>query len=320
MKDLICVFTYCPDFGRKKVLLELLNQLQPVRDMFQILILSHSSLPEICSDLSDFIYIDSENFLIENFTQRNKFRFTAKNMVVESTLVYPPSTHYAIYSLIHFAINFAKHRGINKIHCIEYDINLPNTEILNYVNDKLVDYDNIIFRSKDKWCYGTYFAFKTDNLPTEYTQHNKESILESISRVPTRMTENFTPIFLSVNQRTTLFEKLEILNPNGVYQKVDNHSNDELNWCVPVCDVNYDCVYLFIFNEKGGKWEVDILFNDKHRNFQPLNNGFWILEPICKISELQNFTVLVNKKIKYQLTLDEKNLSDFKQHNLVKFE
>jgi hypothetical protein len=319
MKDLICVFTYCPDFERKKVLLDLLNQLQPIRDEYEILVLSHSSLPEICSDLSDFIFIDSENFLIENFGLRNKFWFRAEKVVVESSLVYPPSTHYAIYSLIHFAINFTKYRNINKIHCIEYDINLPNIDLLSLVSNKLNDYDNVMFRSEDNWCYGTYFAFKTKNLPIEYYEHSRDYILNSISDIPTRMTENFTPKFLGVNDRSTYYEKLEVLDPIGIYQKIDNHRNDELNWCVPVCDTNNDMVYFFIFNEKGGEWEVDVLFNDEHKNFKPLKDGFWILEPICKISELKNLIVMVNKKIKYEFFLNEKNLDDFINNNLVKF-
>ena len=318
MKDLICVFTYCPDFERKKVLLELLNQLQPIRDKFQILILSHSSVPEMCSDLSDFIFIDSENHLIENFNQRNKFWFTSNKVVIESSLVYPPSTHYAIYSLVHFAINFAKHRNIKKIHCLEYDINLSDVDLLLSVSQKLDDFDNIIFKSEDNWCYGTYFAFTTNNLPEEYFNHSKGYILDSIIEIPTRMTENFTPKFLGVNNRTTFFEKLKILDPSGLYQKIDNHRNDELNWCVPVCDKDSQTVYFFIFNEKGGDWEVDILFNDSHKNFKPIQDGFWILEPICKLSELKNLIVMVNKKIKYEIFLNEKNLDDFSNNNTVK--
>lgn len=319
MKDLICVFTYCPDFERKKVLLELLNQLQSVRDRYQILILSHSSLPEISTDLSDFTFIESENFLLQDFNLRNKFWFNAERVTVESSLVYPPSTHYAIYSLIHFAMNFAKHRNIGKVHCIEYDINLLDISLLDYVSEKLNSYDNVMFRAEDNWCYGTYFAFKPDNFPIEYYKHDRNYIIDSIMEIPSRMTENLTPKFLGVNNRTTYYEKLEILNPLGTYQKIDNHSNNELNWCVPVCNPSTDTVYFFIFNEKGGEWELDIIFNNTHKHFLPLKNGFWILEPICKISEFKDLTVMVNKKIKYQIVLNETNSESFLKNNIVKF-
>ena len=35
MKDLISVFAYCPDNHRKKILQDLLTQLQPIRDRFE---------------------------------------------------------------------------------------------------------------------------------------------------------------------------------------------------------------------------------------------------------------------------------------------
>jgi len=319
MEDLICIFTYCPDFERRKVLIDFLNQIQSVRDTKQILLLSHSQVPEICHDLVDYVYIDSDNFLIENLNQRNKFWFQTNALEIVSTLVYPPSTHYAIYSLIHFAINFASFRGFKKIHCIEYDINLHDVDLINHISEKLYSFDNVMFRTDDGWLMGTYFAFKIDNLPPEYFKHNKEYIIEGISNISNRMTENFTPKFLGVNERTFYYESLDLLNPNGVYQKVDAHQNDQLNWCVPVCEIKNDMVYFFIFNEKGGRWNIDIICNKKHKSFLPLNAGSWILEPLCRISEFKDIIVLLNNKIKYVFELNEENKEDFLNNNIVNF-
>lgn len=133
------------------------------------------------------------------------------------------------------------------------------------------------------------------------------------------MTENFTPKFLGVNKRSFYYESLQVLNPNGVYQKIDAHQNDELNWCVPVCEIKNDMVYFFIFNEKGGQWNVDVICNKKHKSFSPLNDGNWILEPLCRISELKDIIVLLNNKIKYVFELNEENKEDFLKNNIVNF-
>ena len=53
MKELISVFAYCPDNHRKKVLQDLLEQLQPVRDKFEIMVVSHSQISELSYDLID---------------------------------------------------------------------------------------------------------------------------------------------------------------------------------------------------------------------------------------------------------------------------
>jgi len=63
MKDLISVFAYCPDNRRKKVLQDLLNQLQPIRDRFEIMVVAHSTISELSYDLVDHFYYDSSNKL-----------------------------------------------------------------------------------------------------------------------------------------------------------------------------------------------------------------------------------------------------------------
>jgi hypothetical protein len=66
MKDLISVFAYCPDNRRKKILQDLLNQLQPIRDRFEIMVVAHSSISDISLSLVDYFYYDSNNELISD--------------------------------------------------------------------------------------------------------------------------------------------------------------------------------------------------------------------------------------------------------------
>ena len=72
MKELISVFAYCPDNHRKKILQDLLAQLQPVRDRFEIMVVSHSSISELSHDMVDFLYYDSSNKLLTDFDVRKK--------------------------------------------------------------------------------------------------------------------------------------------------------------------------------------------------------------------------------------------------------
>lgn len=317
MKDLVCVFTYCPDQKRKEVLFELLKKLQEIRDKNDILILSHSPIPEMCYTLCDYVFVENENHLIESFEHRNKFWFNTEILSIESSLVYPPSTHYAIYSLIHSGLSFANSRGYIKMHCIEYDINLDDITLIEHVSVKLNDYDNVMFMADNGWVFGTYFAFKTNNFPNDYYKHNKKNIIDSICVTTNRMTESYTPKFLSVNNRKTYFESLEKLDKFEIYQKIDNHNNMELNWCVPVYSERDDIVYFFMFNEKGGEWDVDILFNNNHKSISIYEKSRWLLEPLCKLKELKKITILLNKKVKYSISFDENNINQFVEHNKI---
>ena len=62
MKDLISVFAYCPDNKRKKVLQDLLDKLKPLKDRFDILVISHSPISEISYDDIDYFYYDKNNY------------------------------------------------------------------------------------------------------------------------------------------------------------------------------------------------------------------------------------------------------------------
>ena len=318
MKDLITVFSYCPDNHRKKILQELLIQLQPVRDKFEIMVVAHSPISELSYDLIDHFYYDSANKLLHDFDVRKKHWFTNDIFDINSTLVYPASTHLAIYSLLYYTFNFAKFRGFNKVHCIEYDINLTDLNLFNDVSSTLNDYDTVMFkREKDGWLYGTYFAFTMNDFPEEYFVYDEEKILNQLRSSETKMTECITDKLLTPNGRTIKLETLFKLDPTNVFQKVDNHMNDELMWCVPLCDRNSDMVYFFVFNNKGGEYDIDIIVNNKHLNINTNCLSCWYKRFLGDINEINEILVLVNKKIKKHIILNDENRDMFRKYNFI---
>jgi hypothetical protein len=96
MKDLITIFNYSPDNKRKEILHNLIVRLQSIRDKFDILVVSHSSISDISLGLIDYFYYDSNNELISDFDLTNKFWFRESEFVINSSLVYPINTHLAI--------------------------------------------------------------------------------------------------------------------------------------------------------------------------------------------------------------------------------
>jgi len=269
MKDLITVFTYCPDKKRKKVLQDLIDKLQNLRNDFDVMVVSHSKIPDLCYDNIDFFYYDKNNTLLYDFDLNNNFWFKTESFYLNSTTVYTKSTHLAIYNLLYYTFNFAKHKQYNKVHCIEYDINLTDESLFSYVNN--------------------------------------------------RMTENITPIILTQNGRTIQLEPLSILDPTGVYQKIDMHSNDKLNWCVPVCDKNSNELHLFIYNNNGGDYKIDCLNGEKHVQIINNSKGTWSITPIGDINTTEKIIIIVNNDIKKEITLTEKNKEKFKKYNFVEF-
>ena len=319
MKDLISVFAYCPDNRRKKVLQDLLNQLQPIRDRFEIIVVAHSTISELSYDLVDHFYYDSSNKLLVDFDVRKKHWFSNHLFNINSTLVYPASTHLAIYSLLYYTFNFSKFKKFNKVHCLEYDINLNNLDLLDDVNSTLDNYDTVMFRrERDGWLYGTYFAFTMNNFPEDYFVYDEEKILNQLRNSETKMTECITDKLLTPNSRTIKFEPLSKLDSTSVFQKIDNHMNNELVWCVPLCSNSTDMMYFFVYNNKGGDYDVDVVINNKHLNIKTTCLGCWYLEPLGDIKDIDEILVLVNKEIKKHIILNDENRDMFRKHNFIK--
>jgi len=280
MKDLISIFAYCPDNRRKKVLQDLLNHLQPIRNRFEIMVVAHSPISELSYDLVDHFYYDSSNKLLDDFDVRKKHWFTNHLFDINSTLVYPASTHLAIYSLLYYTFNFSKFKGFNKVHCLEYDINLTNLTLLDDVNSTLDSYDTVMFkRERDGWLYGTYFAFTMNDFPDEYFVYDEEKILNQLRDSETKMTECITDKLLTPNGRTIKLEPL---------------------------------------SKQGGEYDVDIIFNGKHFNIKTSCLDCWYLEPLGDINDINEILVLVNKEIKKHIILNDENRDMFKKHNFIK--
>lgn len=315
MKDLIAVFTYCPDDERKIILTELLKELQTVKNNFDIIVVSHSELPNNITSLIDFSYIENDNKLLFDFDITNKFWFNTEIFFAHSSLIYPFSTHLSIYSLLHYVINFAKFKKYKKVHCIEYDINLDNTLIINETNNDLDTFENVIFKSDDGWNHGVYFAFKVDNLPEKYYEYDENFIKNEIKNVENRMTENYTPKFLGINNRKTFFNHVNNINKLGLLQKKDSHGNEDLNWCVPIVDKGDDTVHFLTFNEKGGEYKMDLLVDGNHTYIDIDVEKNWKLIPIGHLNTISDFKLLINGKLRHHIKFDNENRQKFKDNN-----
>jgi hypothetical protein len=315
MKSLLAIFTFCPDTERKLILLDLLKQIQSLRDNYDIIILSHSEIPNECASLCDFIYIESENNLIYDFNLRNKFWLKTEHIFAHTSLIYPFSTHLSIYSLIHYVLNFSKYKKYSKVHCLEYDINLQNPEIIKKVDIKLNEFDNVMFKSSDNWIHGVYIAFKIEEFPDNYFQYDEKFIIEEIQTIETRMTEHYTPKFLNVGERKTHYESIDEISSDGVLQKNDAHGNQELNWCIPIVKKDSDELFLLIFNEKGNNNKIDLLTNLTNVSTDSGEKNYWKLIKVGEFHKTEKVIILVDGKIKHNIVFDESNRKKFIESN-----
>ena len=316
MKSLISVFNYSPDNERKQILHNLLLKLSSLRDRFDILVVSHSGISELSLELIDYFYFDKNNELLTDFNLTNKFWFRSDEFVVNSSLVYPKSTHLAIYSLLYYTFNFAFHREYEKIHFIEFDINFESVDLINQVDFDLNENDTVIFGGGDnnEWCFGVYFATTINKFSIDKFIYNKESILNQLSQSDSRMTERVTPVILCKGRKVKYRKVCEINKESS--QLNDEHNNSDLKWVVPVVKKNTNDLYFFIYNELGKKHIVDLFLDNIHWFFDVTEGaGVWRLIPIGDISNTNEIFVFVDKKLVKTIKLNDMNRNDFKINN-----
>ena len=316
MKDLIVIPTYCPDNHRKEVLHTLIQNLQKVRSNYDIMVVSHSPISELSTSYVDYVYIDNENLLLKDYDLTNKFWFNNDKFTVNSSLIYTSSTHYAIYGLIHYIINFSRFKGYEKIHYIEYDVTL-NTDIIDKVNEKLDIHDNVIFGQENSLGLSMesgYFAFKPKNFPEQYFSHNKEFILNEIKSINNRMTEDYTLKFLSVNDRSTYR-----FNEVPFTRTINSHENGELMWCVPINIKDTNKLCLFVFNELGGEYDIIVSCDGNNHTLRNVKKGSWSITDLGDINTIKNIKIIVNGHLKRDVNIDDLNIDSFKFNNYLKY-
>lgn len=316
MKDLIVIPTYCPDEHRKEVLHQIIQNLQKVRDRYHIMVVSHSPISELSTSKVDYVYIDNENLLLKDYDLTNKFWFKNDKFKINSSLIYTSSTHYAIYGLIHYIINFSKFKGYEKIHYIEYDVTL-NTNLIDEVNKKLDTHDNVIFGIGNEFGLNMesgYFAFKIGNFPEQYFKHDKEFILNEIKKINNRMTENYTPHFLSVNNRNSYrFKDIPFK------RTVDSHENYGLMWCVPINIKDTDELVLFVFNELGGEYDIIVSCDGNYTTLKNTKKGTWTLNKLGNINTINNIQIIINGHVSRNIIINDSNRDIFKLNNFLKY-
>ena len=317
MKDLITIFNYSSDTRRKQILHDLILDLQDLKEDFDILVVSHSSISDITLDLIDYFYYDKNNELLTDFDLTNKFWFRSGEMAINSSIVYPFSTHLAIYSLFYYAFSFAFHRGYSKIHFIEFDINLKDINLIREVNQDLDENDGVMFQGSSEWTLGVYFASTTEGYTEDFFKYNKEKILDQLKESDSRMTERITPVILCKDRKIKFREYLD-LNENEIHQKSDQHQNESLKWAVPLIVKGTSDLNFFVYNEEGGSHIIDIFFDNNHIYFETSQDaGIWNLIPIGDIHEIDEILIFVDKVKNKEINFKSCDRQKFMDNNFV---
>ena len=320
MKDLIVIGAYCPDKERQKLLNNLVDSLLNIQESYDILISTHSKIPEYIVDKVDYIFYDKDNNLIINdLKYLNQPWFKPNNeTTIYTTFLSGYSTYLTAYKLLIGGLGLGKALGYKKAHFIEYDTHLPNFDEF-FDNTKLLDsYASIQYKNKDilPWGIGNFISFnltQIDPIFLEYDEKKLLSFIEHYGKTNERVTEG-------ILSRTSRLEKdFKVLEDKGIEVNLSSKAQkDELDfWTVPYYDPKTDNINFICWNQRSeGPINVSVIINNnKLTSFENVAYRNYHIRELGPISEINEILVLVNNKIKTHIDFNSINKEDYKKTN-----
>lgn len=327
MKELILIGAHCPDDERELLLNQCVDALQKCRDVYDILICSHTEIPSYITKKVDYVFYDKNNDLITDLKYLNQPWFSPMDgMTILSTYVGKYSTYLAVYRLLISGLGFAKMFKYPKVHYIEYDTIMNDLSEL-YDNSKLLDeYDNVVMQKEQRnyeanlaWPMGNFMSFKVESINDLFISYNKEKLLEILLNSNAKTNENITNDVIRMNGNTVYVKDYDKIIKKDIHFALSNNTSKEdmSYWVVPFYHTKEDKIFVIAWNNKNeSPIDVSFIINDKKIiNIDNVKKFEWRMSEIGDIKDVSSIMVLVNHKVKTHIILDDETKEIFKRTN-----
>jgi len=327
MKELILIGAHCPDQEREDLLSKCVNLLQNSRDRYDLLICSHTFIPEHIVKKVDFVFFDRNNELIYDLEYLNQPWFSPfDGMTIFSTFIGDFSTYLAVYRILISGLGFAKMFGYKKVHYIEYDTMIYDLSILYDNSEKLEEYDNVVFQKKERdyelnlaWPIGNFMSFKVESIDESFTKYNKEKLLELLLNSSAKTNEKITNDIMRLNNNSIYVKNLDDVSVNQIEFALSAKTNkDSMNyWTVPFYNTKEDKVSVVVWNNKD-ETPIDVLFIINDVQTIVVNNikkYEWTIRDVGELNKIEKIIIMVNDKVKNKIILDNNTRELFKKTN-----
>jgi hypothetical protein len=335
MKDIIIISAYCPDDERKLMLEKCINSLQGLKKDFDLLISSHSYVPEHIGKKVDFVFYDGNNDLIYDWDKMNLPWFSpTPDLVIVSSLISNFSTYSACNRIFTGGLGIAKNFGYIKAHYIDYDIIIndysefyENSKLLNeYATIQYTDTNNEFYElnKKDDWGYGIFQAFNLNEINKLLVTYNEKELLKILDNSSYKTNEAIFQDIHRLNNKKILYKNLnDILKKGNQFNLSINTQKDDLNdWFVPFYNTKTNKIDVIAWNSKRN-YPVNVNFIINQETIISLKDvapGNWKMQEVNNIENINEILIIVNNKIKNNIIINTSELKEkFKRNNHTRY-
>lgn len=321
MKPIIVIGTYCPDDERKLILEKCVDSLQRIREDFDLMISTHTLIPENVAKKVDYIFYDANNDLIYDWDLANTPWFCPwEGMYIVSSLISNYSTYLASNRLLCGAMGLAKNFGYEKAHWIDYDAiindyselyeNLGLLEDHVAVQYKLV---NVTLNSVEG-ALGIFQGINLNKVNKVFTTYNKDILVDILINSPQKTNEVINQQIYSMDGEKIYYKNFDVLLEKGnIFNGSQQTEKDSLDdWTVPYYDTKSEKVNVVVWNSKKN-YPIDVHFLiNGHRlvSIKGINNLMWAIEEIGSIEEIDEILTIVDNKIKNHIIINTQELKE----------
>jgi hypothetical protein len=289
MKDLILIASYTPDSERVKYLRDLLNTIH--RDRFDIMISSHSSIPEDLIQDSDYFIFQKRNTLLTDFDHKFAYWFENESFCISSTEFKTFNHLIAAGSLMLNGLASAKEFGYEKVHFIEYDsLILDDSEF--FINSKLLENHSVIwYEHADLKTAFPLMSVNLKKLNLNWFDLSEKFFYSFLEDSLDKTLEYFNMKLINLESQKI---KREFSRLSGKIE-TQRYTTDEEDWITVVAEDNK--FILFNFNYTGIN-EVNVFLNDNEvKTLLNTNRGTWMTISLGNIDEINKMKIYLNDEI-----------------------
>jgi hypothetical protein len=306
-KDLIMISSFCNTKEKEDTLRNLVLQISNHKDKFDLMIVSHTVVPDDISDKCDFVFFDKKNELLYDWNLRCTPWFDPDNQrPIMSIFTGFFNTHLAIWRMLILGNSIAKNAGYNKVHHIEYDSSILNFSEL-YDNSNLLNTHDCVTYTKSKdtvddILFGTYQSYRLDTLSEQLLvldeENLKTKIRDSISKSPEEMLYEVLH-----SGKKGVIKKKDLLDKDGNQFGLTTNklSNNHTAWCLPYYDRLTKKLSFVVWNseEDRGPINIQLIYNDDRViNFNNIKHLHWVVNDIDDFDNAKKLIVILNGKIR----------------------
>lgn len=302
-KDIILITAFCNNEHKTSTLRNLVGSIKKIGG-FDILIASHSTLPQDIVSSVDYYFYDSKNILLTDFDLRSASWFDPDlNGKIHSIFVGFSNTHLAVWRILIFGNILAKFLGYNKVHHIEYDTEVNSLEEL-VENSKLLDSNDAVTYKIDDINHnglllGSIQSYRIDKLSEKLLTYDEEAILTMIRTAFVKSPEMLLKEIMH-NGKTCIEKSVTNFSINGIKLATSKAKPEFPAWCFPYHDNKTKKLFFIAWNhEELETLNIKIIYNNTNiHNITDLKPKFWRIIDLGNYGDAQEVIVLVNNKVR----------------------